>query len=58
MASTYSKPTWLLCRVEGHLQGLSNTNTYNVLHLRAEEDWIAYCAVWERRTASGRRSSC
>ena len=35
------------CRVEERLQSLSDTKTYNILHLRAEDDWIEHCVHWE-----------
>jgi hypothetical protein len=43
----------LLCRVEGHLQGLSDINSYNTLHIRMEGEWLAYCTGWQHPTASG-----
>ena len=43
------------CRVEGHLQGLSDTNAYNVLRLRTEDEWITYCSRWQKSNADGER---
>lgn len=35
------------------MQRLSPTQTFNVLHLRAEEDWVQHCARWERKQDGG-----
>ena len=37
----------LHCRIETKLRSLSNAKAYNVLHLRAESDWITHCKRWE-----------
>ena len=34
-------------RIEEWLQSLSDTKAYNILHLRAEDDWIEHCVHWE-----------
>jgi hypothetical protein len=34
-------------RIEERLQSLSDTKAYNILHLRAEDDWIEHCVHWE-----------
>ena len=36
------------CRLQGSLRSMSASQTYNLLHLRAEEDWITHCARWGR----------
>ena len=36
------------CSVQGSLRSMSANQTYNLLHLRAEEDWISHCARWGR----------
>lgn len=38
-----------MCRAEAALQLLSPTHAFNVLHLRAEEDWVQHCARWEHK---------
>ncbi|PRW61424.1 Glycosyl transferase family 8 [Chlorella sorokiniana] len=43
-----------LLRVQEHLQSMSSSRLYNVLHLHAEKQWVEQCARWER-TESGRR---
>lgn len=35
------------CRIEAKLRSLSGAKAYNVLHLRAEGDWITHCKRWE-----------
>lgn len=35
------------CRVDGKLRSLTKAKAYNVLHLRAETDWVLHCKRWE-----------
>lgn len=38
----------LIGRVKHYLENLSASRQYNVLHLRAETDWMQQCERWGR----------
>ena len=44
-------------RVQEHLQSMSSSRLYNVLHLHAEKQWVEQCARWER-AEQGELGSC
>ena len=41
-------------RAQEQLRGLSDAGRYNMLHLRAEDDWIEHCARWTSTSGSER----
>ena len=47
-APRHLNPSCSACSLQGGLRGMSASQTYNLLHLRAEEDWISHCARWGR----------
>ncbi len=36
-----------VCRAEEQLRSMSNTGAFNILHLRAEDEWLLHCTNWE-----------
>jgi hypothetical protein len=47
-----------LLRVKQHLENLSASRRFNVLHLRADADWVQQCELWERSNGGHRVDNC
>lgn len=48
----------MLQRVDGKLRSLTKAKAYNVLHLRAETDWVLHCKRWENLPDGIVRNNC
>ena len=48
----------MTAQLEGRLRRLSPDRRFNVLHLRAEDDWILHCARWENMRDGIVRDNC
>lgn len=48
----------VFCRVESQLRAVSDGRGFNFLHLKAEADWLTYCARWEGADDGGELDSC
>ncbi|KAL4447483.1 hypothetical protein ABPG75_004702 [Micractinium tetrahymenae] len=48
----------ILQKIETKLRSMSNAKAYNVLHLRAEEDWLTHCKRWENIPDGVVRDNC
>lgn len=40
-------------RVQDHLQSMSSSGLYNVLHLHTEKQWVEQCGGWEQSQNGG-----